>query len=92
MNDRGIDTNPNPNGWYASLVWPFLGYYVEIRGAQSNMHARVMCNQDRRMQRLWCSIYTLDRVEENIAHYGGTILRIEELDADQYWEGDDAQM
>ncbi len=76
----------NPKGFYASLVGPFLGYYCEIPNAQSSMDARYMCNQDRHMQRLWCSIYTLKHVHEMIDTYGGQIIEIHELDAHHWSE------
>lgn len=77
--------NHNPNGFYASLVGPFLGLYCEIPGAQSDTDARYMCNQDRRMQPVWCAIYTLEQVEDLIVQHGGQIIPIRQLDA-HHWE------
>jgi len=81
----------NPNGFYASLVGPFLNLYCEIPGAESEQDARHMCNQDRRMQPLWCSIYTLDQVQEAIARFGGQIIPIKQLDAHHWREYDNEQ-
>lgn len=88
--DIGIDLNPNPNGIYVSLVGPFIGYYAEVIGAKSRLHARIMCCQDRWMQRLWCNVYDFGQVSDHIGMYGGKILKIEPLDADQSWAGDSA--
>ena len=74
----------NPDGFYASLVGPFLGYYCEVPGAHDEEDARYMLNQDRRMKSLWMSIYSLERVNEGIKKYGGQIIKIRELDA-HHW-------
>jgi len=76
---HGLDLNPNVNSWYASLTGPFLGYYVEIIGATSEMEAREWCASNLQMKLNWCSIYTFDRVSESIGQFGGAILRIREL-------------
>jgi len=81
----------NPNGFYASLVGPFLGLYCEIPHAQSEMDARYMCNQDRRMQPLWCAIYSLEEVHKQIAKWGGQIIPIKQLDA-HHWKEPNEQV
>lgn len=76
---HGLDLNPNVNGWYASLTGPFLGYYVEIIGAQDENEARMMCANNLQMKKNWCSIYTFTQVSEQIGRFGGAILRIRRL-------------
>lgn len=57
--------------FYASLVGPFLGYYALIEEAEDHNEAALMCNTDRRMKSLWCSIYTESKTDELIEKYGG---------------------
>lgn len=76
---HGLDLNPNVNGFYASLTGPFLGYYVEIKGATSEGEARLWCSENLQLKKNWCGVYTFAQVSEDIGQYGGAILRIREL-------------
>lgn len=85
MENNPLHAQPNPDGYYASLVGVFLGYYVEIKGARNNMAARMICNADRRLKRCWCSIYDLEHTIKSINKFGGQIIEIGEADCD-IWE------
>jgi len=69
----------NPNGFYASLIGPLMDKYCEVKGADTEVEARLMLNSDHHMERLWCSIYTLDKVYAMIEQFGGEIITIREL-------------
>ena len=59
---------------YASLIGPLLGlYYPCPSSIKSSLAFRVALNSSK-LSKLWCSVYTEEEVDEQIAISGGTKL------------------
>lgn len=61
---------------YVSLIGPFMNMYAKVPYAENSVEAAWICNTDPRLKRLWCSTYTLEKVEECIEKYGGKIIEL----------------
>jgi len=57
---------------YASLIGPLLGVYYPI-GSDDDTTCRVYMNNSK-LKHLWCSIYSEEKVDEQIRKWGGVKL------------------
>ena len=57
---------------YASLMGPLLGMYYPL--PFDNEWQNRMALNTSRLSKLWCSVYTLEEVEQQIKLYGGFML------------------
>ena len=63
---------------YVSLIGPFLNLYALVPGAKTPEQARLMCNTDRRLHSVWCSVYDRAGVDKCIKEFGGQIITLYE--------------
>jgi len=71
-----VDINIKDKEVYVSLIGPFMNMYAQVPYARNNIEARWICNQDPKLKHIWCSTYSLKKVQEMIKSYGGTIIHL----------------